>query len=786
MKDARMTPADYLKLGWKLVPLHHARPDGTCTCGHTQRPDKSCECGDKKCKVKHGPGSIGKHPRLADWPGKASSDPIDIDEWQQKFPGCNLGIATGGASGIVVIDVDPKNGGDASLKRLIANHGELPATPVQRTPSGGRHILFRAPGFPVSNTPLAPGIDIRGDGGQIVVAPSRTHAGAYSWQRSPWETPLAAAPDWVLAMLRQGPARTSPKTGTVSDTARGYFPPATKAVVEAAQHDLAQHGPAVDGQAGGLHTVQAGMILTRDHALTDDEAWPLLLEWNKTCVPPWEPEELRAKALGNGRKYARGEYGSRRALDVVERARKLIHDWRADAEASAATESERERSMDRMIQACRELVRTSTEPAHRERIQNELIAATGLGALALALPRVRATLEKRAEPSAEQSTWTIYGFELGTNGAPAANIDTAVRVLEHEKRRIFFEEFSQRIYGDDGEWSDADDLTLALDMQRRLGLVKMTPQIVTQAVQAYAHRNARDVVREHFDRLTWDSTERIAGFLSLVYGAPDNEYTRAASANFWKPLAARATKPGCKVDTMLVLEGEQGLRKSSSLRIIAGPELFAEASESPTSKDFFLALQGKLLVEVAEMDSFSRSEVTAVKRVLSCQVDRYRVPYGRASRDFPRRGVFVGTTNRSDWARDDTGARRFWPIRCRRVDVAYIEAERDQLFAEAVARVKAGEPWWEMPAEATEAEQEARRQTHPWEELLSEYLADPNAPTQVTTVELMRRPLGLDVGRMDRAAQMQVASALKRLGFVRVDGWLAGRKQKFWKREGGR
>ncbi|MCY1077407.1 virulence-associated E family protein [Archangium lansingense] len=546
---------------------------------------------------------------------------------------------------------------------------------------------------------------------------------------------------------------------------------------------LERHGPAITGQAGGLHTVQAGMILTRDHALTDEEAWPLLEEWNETCVPPWEPDELRAKALGNGKKYARGEYGSRRTLDVVERARKLIHDWRADVEESPATEPERERSMDMMIQACRELVRTSTEPAHRERIQNELIAATGLGALALALPRVRAALEKRAEPSAEQTTWTVYGFELSPSGAPVPNMDNVVRALEHEKHSVFFEVFSQRLRGPRGEWSDADDLALALHLQRDLGLSKVTPQIVNHGVQTYARSRARDVVREHLERLTWDGTPRIAGFLAAVYGAPDTDYTRAASANFWKSMAARVLQPGCKVDHMLVLEGSQGIRKSTSARAIAGEHLFAEASESPTSKDFFLALQGKLIVEVAEMDSFSRAEVAAVKRVLTCRSDRFRAPYERTSRDWPRRGVFVGTTNRDDWARDDTGGRRFWPIRCTRVDIDYINANRDQLFAEAVSKVNAGESWWEMPAEATQAEQEARRQVDPWEELIGAYLSGPEAPGKVTTANVLRLAVNLDTSRMDRAAEMRAASVLKRLGFVRVDGWHDGRKAKYWRRE---
>lgn len=379
-----MTPADYIKLGWKLIPLHHARPDGACTCGHTKQSDGACECGDPKCSVKHGPGSIAKHPRQRNWPESASDDIDTITEWQRsRWPGCNLGIVTGAASRILVIDVDPKNGGDVSLKRFVADHGALPATPIQRTPSGGYHLVFRAPATPISNAPLDrkryPGIDIRADGGQIVAAPSKTPTGVYTWRISPLEQPLAELPPQVLAFLQRAPTRTS-TTAPVVDNGRGYFPPASPAVLEAVRSALERHGPAIDGQAGGLHTVHAGMLLTHDFALSDAEAWPLLEEWNETCVPPWEPDELRVQALEKGRKYGKLPYGSRRTMDALETARKLIADWQANPGPDA------DRAMMVMINRIRDLRFTDT--AARAIVERELKAATGIGVRDLALPAV--------------------------------------------------------------------------------------------------------------------------------------------------------------------------------------------------------------------------------------------------------------------------------------------------------------------------------------------------------------------------------------------------------------
>lgn len=401
-----MTPADYLKLGWKLVPLHHAREDGSCTC--EPRPD------GKPCH------STGKHPRVKDWPSRALDSVGAVAEAQSRWPGCNLGIATGGTSGIVVVDIDPKNGGDVSLKRFMADHGRLPATAMQRTPSGGWHLVFRAPAHPVSNAPLGreyPGIDIRGDGGQIVAAPSRTPSGVYSWLRSPMDAPLAELPASVLERLQRGPARPAASM-PAQDTGRGYFPPAPPAVLEAARAALERHGPAIDGQAGGLHTVQAGAILTHDFALTDEESWPLIEEWNETCVPPWEPDELREQALVKGRKYGKNPYGSKRTMDALETARKLIADWQANPGPDGQA------SMFDMLNRCRDLRFTDT--AKRALVLQELKAATGIGIRELALPPV---VDAKAKAEQEQRRQEYAKSPKATLVDSSEPLETARRFL---------------------------------------------------------------------------------------------------------------------------------------------------------------------------------------------------------------------------------------------------------------------------------------------------------------------------------------------------------------------
>lgn len=355
----------YAELGFRVVPLHSIKVDGGCTC-EPRADGKPCP-------------SQGKHPRLPEWQKHATADAATITGWWERWPDANVGVATGGP--FFVLDVDPENGGDVSLAALLAEHGPLPTTPTQRTGSGGTHYLFRAP-FPVSNSAgrVAPGLDIRGDGGQIVCAPSVSARGAYTWLVSP-ATPFADAPAWLLERLRTAP------TPTAQPQTRGYFPPASAAVLDEARQALELHGSAIDGQGGGLHTVQAGAILTHDFALTDDEAWPLYTEWNLTCVPPWELDELRER-LSRGRKYGKLQYGCRRALDAVEAVRRAIAAWQERGSQEA--------EIVQLLNDCRPLAAICGDPARHALILKELTQATGLPPKAINLPKLSAPAVPRS------------------------------------------------------------------------------------------------------------------------------------------------------------------------------------------------------------------------------------------------------------------------------------------------------------------------------------------------------------------------------------------------------
>lgn len=691
----------------------------------------------------------GKIPTLPDWPKRASNDKKQIVEWLEADPDCNWGAAMGAGSGYIGLDVDPRNGGLESLAALEFTYGPIPRDWTHETPSGGEHIILKRPAKHVPNSAgkLGPGLDIRGDGGQIVIPPSTTEKGAYkilSFGEAP------DCPEWLAQLICAAPiAITAPAE-------RETFPPATPEIIAAYRAALQALGPAIQGQGGDDRTWRAAAIGKHDFALTDDEAWPPLLEWNATCQPIWSERDLRAKLRG-GAKYAKFAYGERRELDN----RALVRKW-----CSAYNLAPSQAALDLLLDKCRLI--EWTDQAHRESAEKEIKGVTRLSTKAIGLRVVKRVAPKQRTP---------YELSVSSSGAPHCNLANAETVVNAEEIGVYYDEFSHRLERDETgkEWDDQDDRELQIRMQRDLDMPKMQTETVRQAIIHRAMRRPRNTLREYLERLTWDGTRRLHLLFINGFGAEDNVYTRAASANFLRSLAARGLRPGCKVDTMPVLEGLQGKKKSTGLRALVGDKFFMESSEDPKHKDFYISIQGKWLVEVAEMDSFSRADVSAVKRILSCQSDRYRPPYARTAQDHPRSVVFAGSTNRDDWQRDDTGARRFWPVWCTAVNVGWIAENRDQLFAEAVADVSAywsekdrgvetptTGTWWDMPAEETLAEQDARRPPDAWAPAITQHLASSAEP--LTAAEIATAVLQLPLGMQDDRVLKRIGSVLRAIG----------------------
>lgn len=311
-----------------------------------------------------------------------------------------------------------------------------------------------------------------------------------------------------------------------------------------------------------------------------------------------------------------------------------------------------------------------------------------------------------------------------------------------------------------------------------------------EAVEVLATRRQFHPVRDYLDRLQWDGIERLPHLMWMVFGAARNEYTAAVGKNLMISAVARVRQPGCKVDTMVILEGDQGAGKSSAVRALAGPEWFSEMLESPQHKDFYQNLQGRWIIEIPELQAFNKADRNKIKAAISAQEDTYRPSYGRYARQFKRQCIFVGTTNDDAYLKDETGARRFLPVRCGTIDLEVLHELRDQLWAEADARFKRGESWWEFPPDAAR-EQDARYDADAWEDPIVHWLdgharaedykdhpytPHPDRPVEETTIsEVMEHALGIEVAKHSRPDQMRVGAILRRLGWRRKQKTYQGR-----------
>lgn len=319
---------------------------------------------------------------------------------------------------------------------------------------------------------------------------------------------------------------------------------------------------------------------------------------------------------------------------------------------------------------------------------------------------------------------------------------------------------------------DADDVAFQAWLATAYSM-NVALQTVRDGIGAAAFQNPRDEVRDYFESLAWDGVPRLSSWFTVYFGAEPTSYVSAVGRCWLISAVARCYQPGCQVDYMPVLEGKQGIGKSTGLAALAvRREWFMDAPLDFKSKDTADALNGPLIVEIGELDSFQKAELTAAKAFISRQVDRYRGAYGRRNGDHRRRVVFAGTTNEDAYLRDPTGARRFWPIKCTVIDRDAIARDRDQLWAEAVAAYRAGEAWWpdgEVTALAA-TEQEQRYQGDDWEGVVEGFV---QTRAEVSAREVATEALRFDAKEIHSGISRRISAVLTRLGWTQTKNAVA-------------
>lgn len=341
------------------------------------------------------------------------------------------------------------------------------------------------------------------------------------------------------------------------------------------------------------------------------------------------------------------------------------------------------------------------------------------------------------------------------NGRFEKTINNVVLVLENDpllKGKIVTDEFAScgmalgRLPWDAREekrrWKDADDASFYRYMETFYGITGR--EKLDNGLLIVSSQNRINDVKQYLQSLKWDGVKRVDRLLVDYLGAEDNAYSHAVIRKLLCAAVARAVKGGVKFDYMPILTGPQGIGKSTFLSIL-GKEWFSDSLTTFEGKEAAELIQGTWINEVGELTAFTKQETQTIKQFLSKTDDIYRAAYGRRTEKYPRRCVFCGTSNDSEFLKDSTGNRRFWPV-----DVGEhpavksvwkdLPGEVDQIWAEAYMLYVLGEELY-LPKEIealAEQQQEEHMESSEKEGMIREFLERP-VPENWDSVSLPNR-----------------------------------------------
>lgn len=464
---------------------------------------------------------------------------------------------------------------------------------------------------------------------------------------------------------------------------------------------------------------------------------------------------------------------------------------------------------DRSTSAAVDAVISQIAQAHLDRIAERMLLMdvkrrTGLP---FAITETKLTDLKRAlvpiNGHSSQPDW-MSEIILGERWEPlpiAANVVTLLRNDPAWSGCFAFDEFRQTPVfiakppyanghwptdGDPVPISDVDENQILVWVQRNG--IHCRIEAVRQALSILVDENCFHPIRDYLSNIKWDGRQRLDNWPTYYLGVePIENYTSLVGARWMISAVARIFQPGCMAKYALILEGPQDLSKSTALEVLGSP-WFTDDIDELGSKDSKLQVGNAWIVELAELDSLRKAEISAIKAFISRKADRFRRPFGRYVMEQPRQCVLAGTVNPSgQYFHDETGSVRFWPLKCTAIDIPALKTDRDQLWAEAVARYHQGEKWWldlDEQALAASDEQDQRFAVDVWSARINRWLQEPERALVefVTIDDILENCLGLKLGDCGRNEATRVGIILNRLNWlskqIRVRG---GRERRYFR-----
>lgn len=399
-----------------------------------------------------------------------------------------------------------------------------------------------------------------------------------------------------------------------------------------------------------------------------------------------------------------------------------------------------------------------------------------------------ADLHEQVKQATTPSGWKAK-LRYDDNGNLKETLANLVHILNHDpawRGVLVYDQFSGDVLkrrlppyvtAELGAWADIDSSQARMWIEEQYDLSPAT-LLVDEAVQVVAYLHSMHVIKEYLDPLHWDHKPRLKTLALRYFGAEDTPVHRFVMQAWLVGAVKRIYEPGSKFDNVLVLEGKQGICKSTALAVLGGL-WHAESITDVGSKDSLMILRGKWIIEFSEFDALGRVETSRIKQHISASNDVYRPTYGKRTITVQRQNVFAATVNPEKYLRDETGARRFWPIRCgAEINIEALRRDRDQLWAEAMHLYRQGEQTWATldMTYITEA-QDARFIEDPWEEPIMEFTY---SKREVLVSSILLDCLRIDLGKQSQADKNRVAKILGRLGYTCKPTKRLGKVYKFY------
>lgn len=316
-------------------------------------------------------------------------------------------------------------------------------------------------------------------------------------------------------------------------------------------------------------------------------------------------------------------------------------------------------------------------------------------------------------------------------------------------------------------WGEYDDLMLTEWLQRLN--IEIGKKIAEEAVYTVARENTYHPVKDYLGGLQWDGVERLERWTLTYLGADDTPYNREVGKRWLISGVARiwGAGPDCKADCVLILEGEQGLQKSTAFRVLSTPWFLDDLRQFGT-KSAAEKIAGRWIIELAELTAMNEVTTEACKSFFGQTMDCFRPAYGRRVIDAPRQCIFAASTNKNVFLKDETGDRRYWPVSCTKIDIERLKRDRDQLWAEAQHLYHSGHVWWldtpELQAEAEE-EQRMRFEADPWEPRVRNYL---RTTDEITPEKIAENLLNFEPEEVSKGIRNRISSILRHLNWQRI------------------